>query len=131
MGELPFILLTIIIVVLLAFIAKRILSKRVRAKKIIKDEKFSESLNDLDTIIGGISKKDSPADSQEQTDDEIVGEEYKEHKEDDEEEHNHDKTDENHTHNFSDSHKGYRKKLSQDVKTNIISGEVFKRKDKL
>ncbi|MEA3452547.1 MAG: hypothetical protein U9Q83_11700 [Bacteroidota bacterium] len=60
MGEFEFILLTIVIVFIIVFITNRILTKKNRQKKVIpKGEKYNEILNNLETIIKGVSKKES------------------------------------------------------------------------
>jgi len=59
MGEFEFILLTIAIVFIIVFISNRILTKRNRQRKVVpKGEKFNENLNNLETIIKGVSKKE-------------------------------------------------------------------------
>ena len=60
MTEFQFILTTILLVFFIIFIVNRIITKRNKQKQVIpKGEKFTGTLNNLEKIIDGVSKKNN------------------------------------------------------------------------
>jgi hypothetical protein len=116
MNEFNFILLTIVLVLIIVFIANKILSKKVVEKKALKQEKFSENLNDLDNIIEGVAKKEIIPDNETLTEDVDEEEEEPEVKEEE-------KTEKKLS--------NQKKTLNVNLKDSIIAKEILDRRDKL
>ena len=122
MSEFNFILITIFLVLFIVFIVNKTLSKRNTKKKNIQSqEKFSENLNDLDTIVDGVSLKKQT----ENIDKNDVDEETDELETDEKE--SHDNNIEKSKNEKEDS--STKKKIN--LKDSIISKEILERRKKL